>query len=278
VKKLLIPAAVAALAASAAGGSSAPDPAGATPEPAASRAQVASLEAQARDHARRLGIRPPEARALPRSPERLAGRAERLAHVIEFLREREERDGPALLARARPRQHAPGAAGRAARHAERLGIEAPPVPPPAAGPLAQADETRRWRDVSAWLARRSERVRPAERNAAAAAAALTQLGTPYSYGGGSPSSGFDCSGLVSWAYAQVGVSLPHNTNAIWGALPKVARGKMRPGDMVFFNGLGHMGIFLGDGRYVHAPRSGEVVEVAPLGERDDFLGAVRAAA
>ena len=273
MKKLLIPATLAVLAA---GGSSAPDAASATPDSAASRAQVASLEAQARGHARRLGIRPPRARSLPRSPERLAARAEELAHVVEFLREREERDGSALPARRGSREHARGAVGRAARHSERLGLEPPPVPPPASGPLAQADETRRWRDVSAWLARRSERVRPTERNAAAAAAALTQLGTPYSYGGGSPSSGFDCSGLVSWAYGQVGVSLPHNTNAIWGALPRVADGQMRPGDMVFFNGLGHMGIFLGGGRYVHAPHSGEVVEVARLDERDDFLGAVRA--
>jgi cell wall-associated NlpC family hydrolase len=113
------------------------------------------------------------------------------------------------------------------------------------------------------------------RNARAAQIALRYLGTPYSYGGSSPS-GFDCSGLVSYAYAQVGVSMDHNTNAIYGAFPKVDRADLEVGDMVFFSGLGHMGIYVGHGRYVHAPHSGEVVEVAPMAERDDYVGAVRA--
>jgi cell wall-associated NlpC family hydrolase len=113
------------------------------------------------------------------------------------------------------------------------------------------------------------------RNARAAQIALRYLGTPYSYGGSSPS-GFDCSGLVSYAYAQVGVSMAHNTNAIYGAFPKVDRSDLEVGDMVFFSGLGHMGIYVGHGRYVHAPHSGEVVEVAPMAERDDYVGAVRA--
>ncbi len=115
----------------------------------------------------------------------------------------------------------------------------------------------------------------AVRNARAARIAMRYIGTPYVYGGSSPS-GFDCSGLVSYAYAQVGVEMAHNTNAIWGAFPKVARDDLQVGDMVFFNGLGHVGIYVGHGRYIHAPHSGEVVEVAPLSERDDYLGAVRA--
>jgi cell wall-associated NlpC family hydrolase len=121
------------------------------------------------------------------------------------------------------------------------------------------------------------RPRPAgaARNARATRIALRHLGTPYVYGGGSPA-GFDCSGLVSYAYAQVGVPMAHNTNAIWGAFPKVGRDDLRVGDMVFFSGLGHMGIYVGRGRYVHSPRSGEVVEVAPMAERDDYVGAVRA--
>jgi cell wall-associated NlpC family hydrolase len=115
----------------------------------------------------------------------------------------------------------------------------------------------------------------AARNARAARLALRHLGTPYVYGGGSPA-GFDCSGLVSFAYARVGVPMAHNTNAIWGAFPKVGRDDLEVGDMVFFSGLGHMGIYVGRGRYVHAPRSGEVVEVAPMAVRDDYVGAVRA--
>ena len=54
------------------------------------------------------------------------------------------------------------------------------------------------------------------------------------------------------------------------------RNELRPGDMVFFNGLGHMGIYIGGGRFVHAPQSGRVVEIVKLSERDDYLGAVRA--
>jgi cell wall-associated NlpC family hydrolase len=144
-----------------------------------------------------------------------------------------------------------------------------------AAPEARAAQAERWGDVATWLARRGERRRPAEVNAAAAAVAMEQRGTPYAYGGGGPG-GFDCSGLASYAFARAGKALPHNTNAIWGTLPKVPRGALRPGDMVFFSGLGHMGIYVGDGRFVHAPRTGEVVRVETLADRDDYVGAVRA--
>jgi cell wall-associated NlpC family hydrolase len=114
----------------------------------------------------------------------------------------------------------------------------------------------------------------ARRNARAAQIALEYLGTPYSYGGASPA-GFDCSGLVRFAFGRVGAALPHSSYALWDAGRRVARRDLRAGDLVFFNGLGHVGIAIGGGRYVHAPRSGEVVEVASLAERDDYLGAVR---
>ena len=87
---------------------------------------------------------------------------------------------------------------------------------------------------------------------------MTQLGVPYVWGGASPSVGFDCSGLASWAYAQIGKSVPHYTGAIWSAFPHVA-GPLEPGDMLFFNGGGHMGIYIGDGQFVHAPHTGDVV-------------------
>jgi len=114
----------------------------------------------------------------------------------------------------------------------------------------------------------------ARRNARAARIALEYLGTPYSYGGASPA-GFDCSGLVHFAFDRVGTALPHSSYALWEAGRRVPRGDLRAGDLVFFNGLGHVGIAIGGGRYVHAPQSGGVVEVARLAERDDFLGAVR---
>lgn len=111
-------------------------------------------------------------------------------------------------------------------------------------------------------------------NASAASVALQYQGVPYVWGGASPS-GFDCSGLASYAYAQVGKSVPHYTGAIWAAFPHVPSGDLQPGDLVFFNGLGHMGIYIGGGQMVHAPHTGDVVKVSSLGERSDYIGAVR---
>jgi cell wall-associated NlpC family hydrolase len=110
-------------------------------------------------------------------------------------------------------------------------------------------------------------------NARAAQIALRYLGVPYVWGGASPS-GFDCSGLASYAYAQVGVSVPHYTGAIWARFPKVT-GSLQPGDMVFFRGLGHMGIYIGGGNMVHAPHTGDVVKITAMSSRGDYVGAVR---
>ena len=95
-----------------------------------------------------------------------------------------------------------------------------------------------------------------------------QLGVPYSYGGASPS-GFDCSGLVSWVYGRLGLSLPHNAAALYGVGRPVPRAKLRPGDLVFFSGLGHVGLYIGRGRMIHSPQSGERVEIQALGSRVD---------
>lgn len=110
-------------------------------------------------------------------------------------------------------------------------------------------------------------------NAQAARIALRYLGVPYVWGGASPS-GFDCSGLASYAYAQVGISVPHFTGAIWSRFPRVV-GDLQPGDLVFFHGLGHMGIYIGGGQMVHAPHTGDVVRVVSLSGRSDYVGAVR---
>jgi cell wall-associated NlpC family hydrolase len=95
--------------------------------------------------------------------------------------------------------------------------------------------------------------------------ALSQLGTPYVWGGAAPG-GFDCSGLVMWAYAQVGVSLPHSSYAQYGYGVPVSRDQLQPGDLVFFDGLGHVGIYIGGGQFVHAPHTGDVVKISSLGE------------
>lgn len=98
----------------------------------------------------------------------------------------------------------------------------------------------------------------------AATLALRMAGTPYRWGGESPAGGFDCSGLIRWAYGQVGVDLPHNSYALYGEGRRVSRGRMETGDVLFFAGLGHVGLYLGGGRMVHAPYSGKDVEVVRL--------------
>jgi cell wall-associated NlpC family hydrolase len=94
--------------------------------------------------------------------------------------------------------------------------------------------------------------------------ALDAVGTPYRWGGESPASGFDCSGLVRWAYGRVGVDLPHNSYALYSEGRGVSGSGMRPGDILFFEGLGHVGLYLGRGRMVHAPQTGRHVEVVQL--------------
>ena len=93
--------------------------------------------------------------------------------------------------------------------------------------------------------------------------AMQYLGTPYVYGGASPG-GFDCSGFVMYVFAQVGVSLPHNAAAQYGYGMPVSRDQLQPGDLVFFNGLGHVGIYIGGGQMIHSPHTGDVVKISSL--------------
>ena len=98
----------------------------------------------------------------------------------------------------------------------------------------------------------------------AAAIALRYLGIPYRWGGSSPSTGFDCSGFVMYVYRQVGVSLPHHAASQYGYGTPVSRSALRPGDLVFFNGLGHNGIYIGNGNFVHSPHTGDVVKISSI--------------
>jgi cell wall-associated NlpC family hydrolase len=112
--------------------------------------------------------------------------------------------------------------------------------------------------------------------AAAARWALTQQLKPYVWGAEGPN-GFDCSGLVMWAYQKVGISLPHYTGNQWTAGTHISREELRPGDLVFFyNDLHHVGIYVGGGMMVHAPRTGDVIHIAAIGNRP-FAGGVRIA-
>jgi len=97
----------------------------------------------------------------------------------------------------------------------------------------------------------------------AAQIALHYLGVPYVWGGSTPS-GFDCSGLVMYVYAQLGISLPHYTVAQWDATLPISTSELQPGDLLFFDHLGHVGIYIGGGQFVHAPHTGTVVQIASL--------------
>jgi peptidoglycan DL-endopeptidase CwlO len=104
--------------------------------------------------------------------------------------------------------------------------------------------------------------------------AMQELGKPYVWGAAGPSS-FDCSGLVMYVYAQVGVSLPHNAAAMYSYGSPVSYGELQAGDLVFFSGLGHMGIYIGGGQFIHAPHTGDVVKISNMSDHGGYVGARR---
>jgi peptidoglycan DL-endopeptidase CwlO len=107
--------------------------------------------------------------------------------------------------------------------------------------------------------------------------AMQYLGVPYQWGGASPSTGFDCSGFIMYVFAQVGVSLPHNAAMQYQYGSPVSRSQLAPGDLVFFNGLGHAGIYIGGNQFIHSPHTGDVVKISSLTGwySDTFYGARR---
>ena len=96
---------------------------------------------------------------------------------------------------------------------------------------------------------------------------------PYRWGGSSPASGFDCSGLVYWTYRKLGVAVPHSSYALASEGRRIGRAHLKPGDLLFFYGLGHVGVYVGRGRMVHAPRAGRRVEIVRLA-RSSYRGAL----
>jgi peptidoglycan DL-endopeptidase CwlO len=138
----------------------------------------------------------------------------------------------------------------------RARLSAPQSPPPAAVSTASA---------------------PPATHGGVVGIAMQYLGTPYQWGGSSPSTGFDCSGFVMYVYSQVGVSLPHNAAMQYGYGSPVSRSQLQAGDLVFFNGLGHNGIYIGGNQFIHSPHTGDVVKISSLSGWYDstFYGARR---
>ncbi len=119
---------------------------------------------------------------------------------------------------------------------------------------------------------------PGDRYSAAVGIAEQYLGVKYVWGGASPS-GFDCSGLVMYVFEQLGVQLPHYTVSQynWGNAVHPSRSQLEPGDLVFFAGLGHVGIYIGNNEFIHAPHTGAVVSIDSLTGwySSEYAGATR---
>ena len=121
---------------------------------------------------------------------------------------------------------------------------------------------------------------PADASAGAqvVAIAMQYLGVPYVWGAADPSVGFDCSGLTTYVFAKIGVSLPHHAATQYTLGAPVPKDQLQPGDLVFFRGLGHMGMYIGGGNFIHAPHTGDVVKISPLSDPyyvQNWVGAKR---
>jgi cell wall-associated NlpC family hydrolase len=99
------------------------------------------------------------------------------------------------------------------------------------------------------------------------------IGVRYRYGGTSPATGFDCSGFTRFVYAHFGIALPHYSGAQFALGQRVSH--LRPGDLVFFDGLGHVGLYVGGGRFIHAPHTGARVSIDTLAHHGRYDGARR---
>jgi peptidoglycan DL-endopeptidase CwlO len=135
----------------------------------------------------------------------------------------------------------------------------------AATALEPEDETTLAPTIETAVASEPAAAAPDARYGGVVGIAMQYLGVPYRWGGADPS-GFDCSGFIMYVYAKVGVSLPHHAASQYGMGTGVSRDQLQPGDLVFFNGLGHAGIYIGGGQFIHAPHTGDVVKISSLSD------------
>ena len=199
---------------------------------------------------------------------KLATRKQLLSSVqaeVQQLVAQEQARQAALRRQAAQQQAAAAAARQRAAELARLSTEASSndATAPAADPLVPSDA------VPAPAAEPTIPVAPpadASKGAQVVSIAMQYLGIKYVWGAASPSVGFDCSGLTMYVFNQVGVSLPHYAAAQFEMGTPVSRDQLQPGDLVFFRGLGHMGVYIGGGNMIHAPRTGDVVKISSLSE------------
>ncbi len=206
--------------------------------------------------ARKLKLR----RARTAQAQEVAERAAQQSSIESQLREREQmlasvrEEITQLEAAAARRQERLQAQARARVAALSLQPESQETIAPEAEQLLTAAEPA---EVSAPV--------PDSRYGGVVGIAMQYLGVPYRWGGADPS-GFDCSGFLMYVYAKVGVSLPHNAAMQYGLGTAVSKAELQPGDLVFFDGLGHNGMYIGGGQFIHAPRTGDVVKISSLSD------------
>jgi cell wall-associated NlpC family hydrolase len=179
----------------------------------------------------------------------------------------------AAEARARKAQEAAAAAARAKAATTPTTTAAAPTPvaPPTVTPVTTSTTA-----TATTAAPPVPTIPAGPGHPEAATIALRYLGIPYLWGGASPATGFDCSGLVMYVYAQLGISLPHYAAAQYQLGTPVDRSRLQPGDLVFFDALDHVGIYIGNGQFVHAPQTGDVVKITALSDfGDSYVGARR---
>jgi cell wall-associated NlpC family hydrolase len=206
------------------------------------RAQIVQIRARERARERRLAA---EARARLRRERLLALAAEReRAQARERAAAAATHTAPASSPPAAPPPAAPHPPSPPPVSPSPPSSPPPPSPPPPAPPPPSSGPV-------------------GGGHPEAAAIAARYLGVPYRWGGASPS-GFDCSGLVMYVYAQLGIALPHYTVAQYHRGVAVSRSQLQPGDLVFFDGLAHVGIYIGNNQFIHAPHTGDVVKVSSI--------------
>lgn len=222
----------------------------------------ASAELDAR-RARQQELRAEMDRNVERQEDLLAGANEELQSAIRAEQERQAREAERRAREAAEAARVRAAAQAQAQAAARASAAATPrrqaAPAPAAGRRGAAPA--RPAPAPAPIPVSA----PNGGAAAAIAAAQSVMGTPYRYGGTNPSTGFDCSGLTSWAWARAGVSIPRTSRAQFAGTQRVPIDQIQPGDLVFFGSpIHHVGLYIGGGMMVHSPHTGDVVKVSPI--------------
>jgi cell wall-associated NlpC family hydrolase len=157
------------------------------------------------------------------------------------------------------------------------GVVLPATTAQAATTSAAAGSATTKAATSAKSAKQAKAARQQMMAGKAVAVAKKQIGDPYRYGGTGPGA-FDCSGLVQFAWKKAGVKIPRVTYSQFARIrTKVSYKNLRKGDLMFFRGLGHVGMYVGGGKMIHSPRTGERVRIEKLSRwrKSSFVGAVR---